>query len=291
MILKKIINVGIVINMLITSIVDVFAANPIVSVSNHGYDDGYKIEYSDKQKDCMAPIVLLFVNGDIVSDADAIIKNGTTLVPLRLVGDKLGATVSWDSVSRSVKITKGYININLTIGNKIIEINGTNTELTNPPEIINSLTYVPLRAIVTGFGSDVGYVDNLLDYTNDLKIVYVQDKDRKITITEDEAIKKAEDLYFNKFLPTIREFVLEGWNVDVNTVNSSNISEKLNMNYVGRCKANLGEYYYIQLFENSGDAVLVDKYDGTCYPVVSYSLMMLDINNINDYDSWGLQYQ
>lgn len=137
----------------------------------------------------------------------------------------------------------------------------------------------------------MGYVDNLLDYTNDLKIVYVQDMNKKIAITEVEAIDKAEDLYFNKFLPTMKEFILEVWNVDVSSVNSLNISEKLNMNYVGRCKADLGQYYYIELFENSGDAVLVDKYDGACYPVVSYSLMMIDINNTNDYAGWGLQYQ
>lgn len=291
--IKRFIKLGIFVVALVMNINNVFAANPIVSISSHGYDDGYNIKYNYnyKSKDCTAPVILLFVNGNVISDADAIIKNGTTLVPLRIISDELGAIVKWNSVSKSVEITKGNISIKLTIDNKIMEINGVKTELINPPEIINSLTYVPLRAIAYGFGTDVGYVDNLLDYTNDLKIVYVQDENKNIMVTEDEAIKKAEDLYFNNFLPTMREYILEVWNVDVSTVNSSNISEKLNMDYVGRYKANLGEYYYIQLFENGGDAVLVDKYDGSCYPVVSYSLAMLNINNVNNYGGWGLQYQ
>lgn len=117
--LKKIISIGLALIIALINAIYTFAANPIVSVSCHGYDEGYSIQYSDKSKDCSAPVILLFVNGEVVSDADAIIKNGTTLVPLRIVSDKLGAVTNWDPVSRSVEITKGNIKIKLTIGKKI----------------------------------------------------------------------------------------------------------------------------------------------------------------------------
>lgn len=46
------------------------------------------------------------VNGKVVPiDVAAKVTSGRTLVPLRFVGEALGATVQYDAASRSVKIT------------------------------------------------------------------------------------------------------------------------------------------------------------------------------------------
>ena len=269
----------------------VFAANPMVTVLMNSNDDRYTVEYGDKSKTSDAPIVLLFINGDIISDADVVIKNGTTLVPLRIVSDKLGASTKWNPATKSVDIVKANTKIQMTIGSKNIVVNGKQSEIRNAPEIIDSLTYVPLRAIVSGFGAEVGYVDNLMDGRNELKAVYVQDKKEKIQITEKEAVEKAKNLYFLEFLPTMREYILETRNIDVNDINTANIHSKLNKEYTGKCIADLGEYYYIELFNQSMEYVLVDKYTGECYPVSSYSVVLFEIDSPNSFSSWALHYQ
>ena len=38
-------------------------------------------------------------------DVPAKVKNGRTLVPLRFVGEALGATVNYDATNRTIKIT------------------------------------------------------------------------------------------------------------------------------------------------------------------------------------------
>lgn len=51
--------------------------------------------------------VNILVNGKAVNSAGAIVKDGTTLVPIRFVSEALGATVNWDSATRTVNIITG----------------------------------------------------------------------------------------------------------------------------------------------------------------------------------------
>lgn len=51
------------------------------------------------------PIVQLQFNGDaVITDVPAIQANGRTLVPIRVISEKLGASVSWDEDTRTVSI-------------------------------------------------------------------------------------------------------------------------------------------------------------------------------------------
>ena len=289
---KQVINIIVLTALFVTMICSsAFASEPIVSIVMNGYDDGYTIEYSDTSKKSYAPVILLLVNGDIISDANAIIKNGTTLIPLRIVSNRLGATTKWNSETKTIDIQKSNTKIQMTIGSKNIIINGKQKKISNAPEIIGSLTYVPLRAIASAFEAEVGYVDNLLDHTSDLKVVYVQDRKEQILISEREAKKKKKNVYFNDFLPTMQESILEIWNVNVDDIDITNIHSKLNKDFVGKCIADFGEYYYIQLFNNNMEYVLVDKYNGICYPVSSYSLVLFEVAYPNCFSGWAWHYQ
>lgn len=47
-----------------------------------------------------------FANGKQINlDVPAMIENGRTLVPVRVISESLGATVNWDGTSRTVTIT------------------------------------------------------------------------------------------------------------------------------------------------------------------------------------------
>jgi len=51
--------------------------------------------------------VKIMVNGQLVNSAGAMIKDGTTLVPIRFVSEALGAKVDWDGATRTVHINTG----------------------------------------------------------------------------------------------------------------------------------------------------------------------------------------
>lgn len=269
----------------------VFAANPMVKVLMNSNDDGYTVECGEQSKTSDVPIILLFLNGDVVFDADVIIKNGTTMVPLRMIGDRLGVSTKWNAETKSIDMVKSDTNIKMTIGSNKMVVNGKEIQIQHAPEVSDGFTYVPLRAIATGFGADVGYVPHLTDHGNILKAVYVQDKKDAIQISEQEAIEKAKNLYFQEFLPTMQSYLLETRNVDVKEVNPTNIQSKLQKTYTGKCIADFGEYYEIELFDKGMEYVLVDKYTGQCYPVSGYSVVLFEIGEANGFSSWGLHYQ
>jgi len=85
------------------------------------------------------------------------IKEDTTLVPLRFIGEAFGAEVRWDGTTKTITIITAQHNILLQIGNKTAVLDGQNLELKVAPEIKSSLTMVPLRFIAEGMGIDVGY--------------------------------------------------------------------------------------------------------------------------------------
>ena len=147
--------------------------------------------------------------------------------------------------------------------------------------------YVPIRAVAECFNADVGYVTEIRPK---VRIVWVQDKSKTVKVSKSEAIKKATDLYFNDFLPEMRDYVLEYWHIDVNNITPSNIGEKSYFKYSGKCLADLGEYYYVEVLENAV-GVLVDKYNGACYPVGGYSLVYLSISDDYGDTQWGIQWQ
>ena len=59
------------------------------------------------------PVVDVIVNGKTTQgDVPAIILNGRTLVPLKLVGESLGANVTWDSNTKTVNVQSQAVNSN-----------------------------------------------------------------------------------------------------------------------------------------------------------------------------------
>jgi outer membrane protein assembly factor BamB/S1-C subfamily serine protease len=97
-------------------------------------------------------------------DSPPIIKNSRTLLPIRVIIEALGGSVSWDVTERKVTVSLSSITIELWIGKSIAKVNGVNTPIdsTNSkvvPEIINSRTMLPLRFVAESLGIDVQYDD------------------------------------------------------------------------------------------------------------------------------------
>lgn len=94
--------------------------------------------------------------------ATGVIIDGRTLIPLRALGEALGATVNWDAAKQEIRIekmlyqssSKGIVTdsnriIIMHIGNKEILKNGTAEQLDVAPQIINGSTMVPVKAVTS----------------------------------------------------------------------------------------------------------------------------------------------
>lgn len=100
----------------------------------------------------------LLVDGEEqVLDQAPVVKNGTTLIPVRFIVDALEGEVAWDPATRKVTLLKNDHLIEMWIGDKDLIIDGQRVTSRVAPELINSRTMVPLRLIADAFGWQVGW--------------------------------------------------------------------------------------------------------------------------------------
>ena len=87
-------------------------------------------------------------------DVAPFIEADRTLVPLRFLGEALGARFHWDGEERRVTFTRDDREIILWIDQHQALINGRQVELDVPPRILRSRTVVPLRFVGETLGAD-----------------------------------------------------------------------------------------------------------------------------------------
>ncbi len=86
------------------------------------------------------------------------VESGRTLVPLRFIGEALGAEVSWNQETMQVTIKDGIKEIILTIGSKDVLVDGEIITIDCVPLLMPpGRTFVPLRFISETLGAEVEY--------------------------------------------------------------------------------------------------------------------------------------
>lgn len=86
------------------------------------------------------------------------VKDSRTLVPLRFVGESLGAQVSWDNNAKQASLTLAGTTVRVTIGSKVAYVNGKMTTLDVPAEIKGGRTFIPMRFVSESLGAYVDYI-------------------------------------------------------------------------------------------------------------------------------------
>ncbi len=106
--------------------------------------------------------ITVFVNNEelVFKNAQPVIVDGRTLVPMRDIFEALGLIVGWDGETKTVTGKKGVTNISLTIGKTKMLVNGAEQPLDVPAQIISGSTMVPLRAISNSVGCKVTWDQN-----------------------------------------------------------------------------------------------------------------------------------
>ncbi|WP_236291753.1 copper amine oxidase N-terminal domain-containing protein [Paenibacillus allorhizoplanae] len=102
------------------------------------------------------------VNGEkiVFTDVQPYIDEQTssTMVPVREIAEKLGAKVEWNPSLEQVTFRSKHATALLTIGQKIISVDGKQVEVDAPAVLKNDRTMVPLRAVSESLGADVDWV-------------------------------------------------------------------------------------------------------------------------------------
>lgn len=89
-------------------------------------------------------------------------KDGRTMVPLRFLGETLGAEVVWKNDTQSVVLTKDSTEIIMTIGTEAYTINGKPHTMNTAPILMpsgdgNHRTMVPVRFVAEALGQTVAW--------------------------------------------------------------------------------------------------------------------------------------
>ena len=155
-------------------------------------------------------IITVTLDGRTLTFADVPpqIINGRTMVPLRFIGEELGAQFEWDNSAKTVYANLGNDAIVLPIGSNSPTVNGAVVTIEQPAFIDNGRTLVPLRFVSEAFKAKV-------DWDDTTRTVHIQSKlpefpyanTIRASITMDDGGVIVLELYPDLAPQTVRNFV------------------------------------------------------------------------------------
>ena len=81
--------------------------------------------------------------------------DGRTMVPMRKIFEAMGAVVNWDNDTQTVTAVKDDTTVIMQINNPTIRVNLEEIVLDVPPQIVDTRTLVPARAVAESLNADV----------------------------------------------------------------------------------------------------------------------------------------
>ncbi len=138
------------------------AAQKVFTIENNG---GKVVTYSkaEPQKTALKLTInqkTAYVNGTAQTlDAAPVIKNSSTMLPVRFVAQNLGAAIGWDGATSTATLTTPTVTIVITIGKSTATVNGIEKELVAPAFIdgASGRSYLPVRFIAENLGAAVSW--------------------------------------------------------------------------------------------------------------------------------------
>jgi N-acetylmuramoyl-L-alanine amidase len=122
----------------------------------------------------------LFLDGKpIVSTVPAQNIKGSTMVPIRVISEKLGAVVGWNDKEKKVTVTKDDLKIVMQLNKKDVTVNGKSSQLIEAPVNVKGSALLPLRFLAENFGLKV-------TWKNETRSVLLS----KITVNQPVVISK-----------------------------------------------------------------------------------------------------
>ncbi|TCO76406.1 stalk domain-containing protein [Marinisporobacter balticus] len=137
---------------------------------------------------------ILKKKGQFKFDTPPVIKEGRTLIPVRAITEGLGADVNWNGEERKVTVSKGDKEMVFQLDDGRVFVNGEETAIDVPAQIMNNRTIVPLRFIAEQLGLGV-------DYDEDTGVIEIDEDDteeeEQIIVEEGQDATVTESVYNN----------------------------------------------------------------------------------------------
>ncbi|MBP1990048.1 alpha/beta fold hydrolase [Paenibacillus eucommiae] len=86
-------------------------------------------------------------------------STANTLVPLRQAVESIGASVEWDSKLMQAKVTRGSVQLIVTIGDQTASVNHTQVKMNEKAILENEKTIIPLTTIQEAFHVKIAWND------------------------------------------------------------------------------------------------------------------------------------
>lgn len=142
------------------------------------------------------------LNGEIVALSDPILSDeGTTLLPIRAIGDLLGCEVDYNKESKVAMLQYEETTLEVPLGYSFGVVNGEKKEIPNGKKSIvyQSITYLPVRFVSEALGVKIEY--NVVDQTIDIitetlqlpTVDLAQEKTQLKENTQDQLTKEAAE--------------------------------------------------------------------------------------------------
>lgn len=109
------------------------------------------------------PISVTIDGQPLSFDQPPVSLNDRTMIPFRGIVEALGATVTWDQATGTIRATRSTDNLTLDmqLNNKTAHVNGQSVELDVPPAIVHDRTLVPVRFLAESLGAIVRWDQGL----------------------------------------------------------------------------------------------------------------------------------
>lgn len=155
----------------------------------------------------------VYVDGELI-EAEAIIANGRTLVPLRAICEAMNYSVYWNQSRQIAQIENDTTIISVQINNykmskaeKYDPQNVEVVELDVPPILYDRTTMVPVRAITEAFNAEVKwdggnnrvYIYSYIFYSESLDGLRIVEKNKKFGCVDEQ---------YNEVVPLIYEDII-----------------------------------------------------------------------------------
>lgn len=128
-------------------------------------------------------VVTTDMDTGLASGEPYISGNGITMVPVRMIGELVGAEYDYDTESGTILVAKSdEVAIILNVGSSYADVNGYTTTLDEPPVISDAgFTMVPLRFLCENLGAEVAYEDGKVYVSAESTAEYDDTLAQKIT--------------------------------------------------------------------------------------------------------------
>jgi len=104
-----------------------------------------------------APVGLTLNGQPLITETAPLVQNGRVLVPMRDIFESLGATVSYNDLTREIAAQRGTTIVRMALGSSNAALNNVPVRLDVPATAYYGRTMVPLRFVSEALGANVDY--------------------------------------------------------------------------------------------------------------------------------------